>query len=92
MQIICAEKRNRMTDLNNMGQNAAAAKYKLQMSTTEEKNNALRKVAESLIGATETILAANAVDIQNGENAGMHPGMIDRLRLTDARIKAMAEG
>ena len=40
----------------------------------------------------DEILAANALDIQNGENAGMHPGLLDRLRLTEARIAAMAEG
>ena len=80
------------TNLQEMGQSAATAKYSLQKLTSEEKNNALRAAAGKLIAMQDEILAANALDIQNGENAGMHPGLLDRLRLTEARIAAMAEG
>ena len=75
-----------------MGQQAVTAKYLLQKLSTEEKNHALCKAAEMLCAMQEEILEANAVDIANGEKNGMHPGMIDRLRLTAERIKAMAEG
>lgn len=81
-----------MTDLNVMGQRAVVAKYELQRLTTKEKNQALRHAAQSLITKKDEILSANGEDIANGEKNGMHPGMIDRLRLTEDRIKAMAEG
>ncbi len=75
-----------------MGQLAVEAKYKLQGLTTEVKNNALKIVAEALKNNKDKLIKANAIDIKNGEENGMHPGLIDRLRLTDARIDAMAEG
>lgn len=81
-----------MTDLISMGEKAVAAKYRLQAATTEEKNAALDKVAAKLIENADRILEANARDIEAGEKNGMHPGLIDRLRLTAERITAMAEG
>ena len=81
-----------MTDLQLMGEKAVAAKYILQAAATEEKNAALLKIAEKLKANTDTILEANALDIRAGEENGMHPGLIDRLRLTKERIEAMAEG
>lgn len=81
-----------MTDLQAMGQRAVAAKYLLQKASTEEKNRALNQAAQSLIDCQDEILAANAKDIEAGEKNGMHPGLIDRLRLTPQRIEAMAEG
>lgn len=81
-----------MTDLISMGEKAVAAKYRLQAATTEEKNVALEKVAAKLAENAERILEANARDIKTGEENGMHPGLIDRLRLTGERITAMAEG
>ncbi|MGN1148563.1 MAG: glutamate-5-semialdehyde dehydrogenase, partial [Lachnospiraceae bacterium] len=81
-----------MTDLIKMGEAAVAAKYVLQNKTTEEKNAALLCVADKLIEDTEKILQANAEDIRKGEAGGMHAGLLDRLRLTEDRISAMAEG
>ncbi len=81
-----------MTDLNVMGQKASDAKYLLQKATTEEKNNVLQKAAALLVEREAELLAANAKDIAAGEAAGMHPGLVDRLRLTSERIAGMAEG
>lgn len=79
-------------DLITLGQNAGVAKYELQTFTTTQKNKALKQVAEALTAHSEEILAANAIDIANGETKGMHQGLLDRLRLTEARIAAMSEG
>lgn len=81
-----------MTNLEEMGQRAVAAKYLLQKASTEEKNLALKIAADALLKNKEAILAANGQDIERGEKNGMHPGMVDRLRLTSERIDAMAEG
>lgn len=81
-----------MTDLTLLGKRAIKAKYEMQMLDTPTKNKALLKVAERLLADREAILSANKEDIEKGEANGMHPGLIDRLRLTDERIEAMAEG
>ncbi|MBE5885482.1 MAG: glutamate-5-semialdehyde dehydrogenase [Lachnospiraceae bacterium] len=78
--------------LEQLGQKASAAKYEVQLLSTENKNNALKAVADALISNTDFIIKENAIDLKNGEENGMHPGLIDRLRLTPERIKAMAEG
>lgn len=81
-----------MTELIQMGQRAVAAKYLLQKLSTREKNEALEHAANALCENSAGILEANAQDIARGEAAGMHPGMLDRLRLTEDRIAGMAEG
>lgn len=81
-----------MTDLQEMGKKACAAKYLLQKAQTEEKDRALNAAAQALCEHAEEIIMANEEDIAAGEANGMHPGMIDRLRLNTERIQAMAEG
>lgn len=81
-----------MIDLTEMGKRAVSAKYELQRLKAEQKNQVLQAAADVLEQDTEQILQANAEDIQRGEAAGMHPGLLDRLRLTEDRIRAMAEG
>ncbi|WP_133754405.1 glutamate-5-semialdehyde dehydrogenase [Naumannella halotolerans] len=71
---------------------ARSAARALAIASTAQKNDALQAMADALMAATEDILAANAVDIDAGERAGMAVSLIDRLRLTEERIGAMAEG
>jgi len=79
-------------DLMDMGKRASEAKYRLQALSTQKKDQALLRAADFLVQESERILEANAIDIKNGEEKGMHPGMIDRLRLSGDRILDMAEG
>mgnify|MGYP000198851145 FL=1 len=81
-----------MTDLIQLGKAAVAAKYKMQLLDTDTKNKALLQIARALVAGEAYILSENTKDIEKGEKNGMHPGMIDRLRLTGDRIRAMAEG
>ena len=81
-----------MINLTELGQKAVTAKYALQKLTTKEKNEALIHVAKSLVKEADKLIEANAVDIKAGEEKGMHSGLLDRLRLTEERIRAMAEG
>jgi glutamate-5-semialdehyde dehydrogenase len=71
---------------------AAGAKYDVQNLSTDDKNRALLAVADALVNNTDSILKANEKDVKKGEENGMHPGLVDRLRLTADRIQAMAEG
>ena len=79
-------------DLEILCQKAKDAKRIVGSLTSEEKNNALRTVAKLLMDEKEFILLENAKDIMNASQNGMHIGLIDRLRLNDDRIKAMADG
>lgn len=79
-------------NLTDMGKAAVAAKYEVQKMDTAEKNASLRAVAEGLIRDRQPILDANGQDVERAVHAGMHPGMVDRLKLTEERVEAMAEG
>lgn len=79
-----------MTTLEILKQ-AKAATQALAMLTGEEKNRALLAMADALESATDAILAANALDVEAAKE-NMNSVMIDRLSLTEARIKGMADG
>ena len=64
----------------------------LAVVPTEVKNRALLAMAEALVAEKTLILEANAKDMANAQAKGMKTSMQDRLKLTDARIEAMAEG
>ena len=81
-----------MTDLMKMGQNAVVAKYELQNLSTKQKNEVLIAVSKRLVHDTEKILHQNNIDIEEAQKAGMHPGLIDRLRLTESRIRDISLG
>ena len=71
---------------------AKAAKYEVQRLTAENKNKALLAVADRLVSEAKYIIEANEKDYDNGVKNGMHQGMLDRLKLDEKRIAAMAEG
>jgi len=58
---------------------------------TETKNRILRELAEGIDAEREAILEANAVDVEAAQTAGTTAPLLDRLRLTPARIAAMAD-
>ena len=70
---------------------AKAAAPKLAVLSTEQKNAALSAMADALEASTETILAANAEDVEAAKGK-IGDVMIDRLRLSAERIAAMANG
>ncbi len=70
---------------------ANAVKSKAALLTTDEKNRALRLMADELEASAPAILEANAGDVEAAR--GVIPDvMIDRLSLSAARIKGMAQG
>jgi len=75
-----------------LGRRAQAASRRLAAASTEEKNAALLAAGDLLLERVPDLLAANATDLDAGERAGMAPGPLDRLRLTDARLEGMADG
>jgi glutamate-5-semialdehyde dehydrogenase len=71
---------------------ARAAANKLASLATTVKDQALTAMAEGLEAKTEDLLAANEKDLEAFEKAKGSNAMADRLKLTSARIKEMAEG
>ena len=78
--------------LSDLGAQAQKAKTALQRLDTARKNQALRRAADALVQESEKILFANEKDYARAEEAGMAEGLLDRLKLTTARIESMAEG
>ena len=79
-------------ELENLCALAKEAKYEIAGLDTEKKNSALIRIADLLVKESESIIMANARDIAAATTKGMSIPLIDRLRLSDDRIKAMAEG
>jgi len=71
---------------------ARAASLLLPAATTTVKDAALAELASLLRRRTDEILDANAVDLERGREAGLDEALIDRLRLDDGRIEAIAAG
>ena len=75
-----------------MGKRARAAAQPLMLATGTQKFAALTGMAEAIIRNMDSILSANAIDMENGQEAGLTPAILDRLRLDENRIRAMADG
>ncbi|WP_454138187.1 glutamate-5-semialdehyde dehydrogenase [Microbacterium paulum] len=55
-----------------------------------EKARVLGAIADAVDAATAEIVAANAEDLARGRESGLSDGLLDRLRLDDARVRALA--
>lgn len=78
--------------LTELGKKAKEAEKTLMIATTEQKNKALKYIAQALIENADEIIHANTIDLENGKNNGMSEAMLDRLKLDKGRIKGMAKG
>ena len=75
-----------------LGARARAASRVLAGAPTAAKNAALVAMADSIGDRTQAIKSANRRDLDAGRSNGLAAPLLDRLELTDARIRAMAEG
>ena len=75
-----------------MGRLARAAAAELAVASPEQKNAALEAMASALEAGTAKILEANAKDLEAAEKNERDAAFLDRLRLDEARITAMAKG
>lgn len=78
--------------LTELGKKAKEAEKTLMIATTEQKNKALKYIAQALIENADEIIQANTIDLENGKKNGMSEAMLDRLKLDKDRIKGMAKG
>ena len=72
------------------GEAARAGARSLTAAPDEAIDAALRRMAALLTEAAPVVLRANTADLADGESAGLGRGLLDRLRLDEARITDMA--
>ncbi|WP_415720241.1 glutamate-5-semialdehyde dehydrogenase [Photobacterium ganghwense] len=77
-------------NLELMGQAAQQAAFELATAATKQKNQALAIIADELEANRDTILAANAQDIEAAKASGMTDALIDRLLLNEERLSGIA--
>lgn len=81
-----------MISLTDIGIRAKKASRYMARLGINERNKALAEVAKALIDNADYIKEANNIDLENAKANNMKPALIDRLTLTDDRIKGMADG
>ena len=78
--------------IRDIAQAARAAAGVLARSNGAQRDAALRSCAQAVRAGKSSLQAENKKDLTRSEELGLSDAMIDRLRLTDARIEAMAVG
>ena len=81
-----------MDYLESLGKRAKAASVKLNVLDATKKNLGLRAAARALVRESEAIINANRLDLDEAVANGMSDALLDRLKLDEDRIKAMASG
>src|SRR5436309_6435547 len=79
-------------DVRELGRRAKAASRVLALASSADKDAALHAAADLLVDRASDVLAANETDITRAETDGARSTVVDRLRLTTARVDAMAAG
>jgi glutamate-5-semialdehyde dehydrogenase len=75
-----------------IGARANAAKPALAIASAERKHAALIGMAQAIEASVTEILNANAIDMERAVANNMSSAMLDRLKLDDGRVRAMADG
>ena len=82
-----------MSNLEVIGQNAKTAAQGLALLSANERDGVIQGIALALEdedGGVKEILAANDKDLRAAKEAGMSSAMLDRLTLTEERIRCIA--
>ncbi|MCK5522957.1 MAG: glutamate-5-semialdehyde dehydrogenase [Thiomargarita sp.] len=75
-----------------IGKQARDAAQVLARTPTINKNNALEAIAQKIEQQHDSLVAANAKDLEAGKVKGLNAALLDRLALNDSRIANMIEG
>ena len=78
--------------MTGLGTAARQASRQVAASSTDQRNRALLAAEEALDGARDTLVEANAQDMERGRGNKLSAPLLDRLELTPARIDTMLEG
>ncbi len=69
---------------------ARAASRRMSAVTSDQRNDALRRIADAIEAETPRILAVNGPEVERGRANGIMAAFIDRMELNEARLKAIA--
>lgn len=75
-----------------LGKSARRAASQLATLTDSRKRDALRRMAASIRAGRDALVEANARDLDAARAAELEPALVERLKLSDKRVNAMAEG
>ena len=78
-----------VTDLRSLGKKARDASRRLAVLTTEQKNDALHRIADFLEENANQVLKENALDVSKAREKGINEALLDRLTLTQIRIERL---
>jgi len=81
-----------VTPVPELARRAKTASRALAVASSADKNAALLAAADLLVARRDDLIEANAADVAAAQEAGTAASLVDRLRLTDARVEAMAGG
>jgi glutamate-5-semialdehyde dehydrogenase len=79
-------------DVLTVARQAREAAAVLAPATRQVKDAALLAMADALEAATDRVVAVNEADVERAREAGTSSGLVDRLTLTPARVRAIANG
>ncbi len=79
-------------DIDSICSNLKKGARKLALQTAAQKNRALEAVAYSVDKNRENIIAANRLDVERAEAAGMKAALVERLLLDNARVNGILDG
>ena len=81
-----------MSELIEKARKAREASYSMAVLTREQKDTALKAIADALNAEKDRIIAANAEDLANAEAADLEKPLIKRLKFADAKIADVTDG
>lgn len=81
-----------MTIIDQLGSQAKKASSELLKLSTSQKNSFLMRLAQDLVEQSAMIMAENQKDMAKAKEHGISDIMLDRLLLTEDRIKGIAKG
>jgi len=81
-----------MGEILKLAKAAKSSLKQLSKLNSKQKNDILKAIGNEILKQKNEIKRVNEIDIKNGEDYGLSVALLDRLRLTDLRIEAMANG
>jgi glutamate-5-semialdehyde dehydrogenase len=75
-----------------LGKQAKAASRRLAPLSSEEKNRALRLIADQLEAQSDYLIEENQKDLDAARQAGISGALLDRIALNPSRVQGMAKG
>lgn len=78
--------------IETLAQRARAAALELAQLSSQQKNAFLKHLAQALTDASQPVLKANAIDLEQAQANGLSGPMLERLKIDASGIRTMAKG